>query len=151
MTIPPNKREAADIVTLVELIALDPDPMPAEHLDSIVAAGRAVADYVRRARLTEPAPVKRTRRGSGKRHESPELSASRLIVKSRSGGRCEIVHLGCTGWVEHVHHRRRRSQGGTDDPDNLLGLCRIAHEFVHANPELSFQRGWLLHAAAVTQ
>ena len=151
MTIPPNKREAADIVTLVELIALDPDPMPAEHMDSIVAAGRAVADYVRRAKLGKEPAVKKSRPISRPTGDSAELKASKVIVRSRSRGFCEITHLGCTGRIDQVHHKRRRSQGGDDTPENLLGVCAKAHELIHANPELSFERGWLLHAAAVNQ
>ena len=32
-----------------------------------------------------------------------------------------------------IHHRVHRSQGGTDDIDNLVALCRQCHADVHAN------------------
>lgn len=151
MTIPPNQREARDIVTLVDLIAMDPDPMPAEHLDSIVAAGRAVGDYVRRARLAEPAEAKPSRKVSKPKGDSPELKRSKAEIRRRSGGYCEIIHVGCTGFAQHAHHRRMRSQGGSDEPVNLLDVCTVGHDYIHANPKLAHQRGWLLHAAPVNQ
>lgn len=149
MTIPPNQREARDIVTLVELIALDPDPMPAEHMDSIVAAGRAVAGYVRRAKLGQDPPPAKPRQAPRPKRDPAELKAAKAVVRARSRGFCEITHVGCTGRAVHVHHKRRRSQGGTDDPENLLHLCRKGHDFVHSNPEISFRKGWLLHALPV--
>ena len=150
MTIPPNQREARDIVTLVELIALDPDPMPAEHMDSIVAAGRAVAGYVRRAKLGQDQPAAKPRQAPRPKRDPAELKASKAVVRARSRGFCEVNALGCTGRAIHAHHKRRRSQGGTDAPENLAHTCRSCHNFIHSNPAWSFERGWLLHALPVT-
>lgn len=33
-----------------------------------------------------------------------------------------------------VHHLVFRSHGGTDDIENLIGLCRKCHEDAHNNP-----------------
>lgn len=43
----------------------------------------------------------------------------------------------------HVHHKRRRSQGGTDDLSNLVALCAAHHDAVHANPSVSVGLGLL--------
>jgi 5-methylcytosine-specific restriction endonuclease McrA len=70
-----------------------------------------------------------------------ELDARTPALIARSRGICELC-----GWgvAIHRHHRMRRSQGGTNDLENLLHLCRACHDTVHAYPALSYDRGWLL-------
>jgi hypothetical protein len=56
-----------------------------------------------------------------------------LLVKRRSGGRCEIraVH-GCDGRAsDFPHHRKLRSQGGSNSLDNLLDVCISGHYWIH--------------------
>jgi hypothetical protein len=78
--------------------------------------------------------------------------AVKADVCERADFRCEICRerpISC------YHHRLRRSAGGLGTLDNCLGLCdgRFGtpgcHEFVHANPKLSYELGYLLHAGAV--
>ena len=49
-----------------------------------------------------------------------------------------------------VHHRKLRSQGGTDSLANLIGLhssCHnIAPKSVHQNPALAYERGWMVRS-----
>ncbi len=72
---------------------------------------------------------------------------TRQQVFERARGRCEAATPACTRREpSDVHHRRLRSQGGGDDLVNLLALTRECHAFVHANPALSYERGWLLRA-----
>lgn len=73
-----------------------------------------------------------------------ELDAITPALCARSGGVCEIC--GESAATER-HHRLRRSQGGLNELENLLHLCRYDHGLVHRYPALSFERGWLLHAA----
>jgi hypothetical protein len=40
----------------------------------------------------------------------------------------------CTGRAVHAHHKVLRSQGGTDDPRNLLLVCTACHGWIHAHP-----------------
>jgi len=147
--IPPREREAQAIAKLVELVLMDPDPRPADHNDSEIAAALVAQDWVRRAKIGQAQPPKQTRPVSRPKRGPAELKAAKAGVRARSPCFCEISHVGCTGQAVHVHHKRRRSQGGTDDPENLLHLCRKGHDFVHANPEISFRMGWLLHALPV--
>lgn len=93
--------------------------------------------------------VKRTplrRVSDKKRVKDAEYAAARKQVEFRSRGFCEATTPAClTGRHEahHVHHVKRRSQGGGHDVDNLLHLCFPAHEWVHAHPAEARERGWL--------
>lgn len=147
--IPPREREAEAIAVLVNLHLEDRDEWGPEHYDAAEVAARVVEPWIRRARVGQAQPPKQTRPVSRPKRDPAELKAAKAVVRARSRGFCEIVHVGCTGQAVHVHHKRRRSQGGTDDPENLLHLCRKGHDFVHANPEISFRKGWLLHALPV--
>ena len=40
---------------------------------------------------------------------------------------CEI----CGAVSVDIHHKIYRSQGGTDEPENLVALCRSCHEAAH--------------------
>jgi hypothetical protein len=54
---------------------------------------------------------------------------------------CEI----CTReQAAHTHHRKRRSQGGTDAPANLMRLCFGCHERVHREPAWAYDNGYLV-------
>ena len=56
-------------------------------------------------------------------------------VKSRSGGWCEAnvpgVCIEGRHKAHHVHHVILRSQGGPDEPWNLLHVCNTAHDWAH--------------------
>ncbi len=43
-----------------------------------------------------------------------------------------------------MHHRIRRSQGGKDEPENLITLCDPCHRWVHTNPMAARREGLLL-------
>jgi 5-methylcytosine-specific restriction endonuclease McrA len=47
----------------------------------------------------------------------------------RDGGMCQVP--GCTAVGHDVHHIVHRSQGGSDELDNLVTLCRYCHDRVH--------------------
>lgn len=76
-----------------------------------------------------------------------EFAAARPLVRARSRGRCEAeASPNCSGRATHVHHRRMRSQRGSNDLGNLLDVCAWCHAWIHANPRISYDRGWLLRA-----
>ena len=50
-------------------------------------------------------------------------------VYARQGGECGMP--GCQNKIEHCHHVVPRHEGGSDLPDNRIGLCRECHERVH--------------------
>jgi hypothetical protein len=76
--------------------------------------------------------------------------AVREEVAARSGGWCEIDHPLCGGPARHMHHILMRSQGGKHNAGNLLHVCAQGHAFIHANPSLSYEQGWL-QRSGVTQ
>lgn len=46
-------------------------------------------------------------------------------VLERDGGRCQVS--GCSRQAVQAHHVEFRSKGGSDDEDNLVGLCAAHH------------------------
>lgn len=100
------------------------------------------------ARLDRAASRKPASSGATMRTRRPAdgpTDATRDAVMARSGGWCEVAANGCRMKVSHLHHRLGRGQGGGHGVDNLLGVCSSCHDYVHANPTWSYQRGWMLH------
>lgn len=104
---------------------------------------------MKRTELKRRTPLRAsTKLRSGRLNQNPttgnrEWRKVRAWVIDRAKGRCEVRADGCTGHADHVHHVVLRAQGGADTPDNLLASCWRCHSFVHANPALSRERGWL--------
>ena len=57
------------------------------------------------------------------------LAAACVLVRERDGGRCRLC---CIDSGVHVHHIKFRSQGGTHETSNLVCLCAVCHDGVHA-------------------
>lgn len=70
----------------------------------------------------------------------------RAAVRARAGDRCEACRLAS---IDHFHHKLRRGQGGVGSLENCAGLCHVCHEWVHANPEDSYELGWLIKPGPV--
>lgn len=74
----------------------------------------------------------------------------RKAVRARSTGWCEAMIPGvCNGRARHMHHIRRRGQGGAHVAENLLHLCTLGergagcHAYIHAHPAWSIEHGYL--------
>lgn len=96
--------------------------------------------------LEEPAkdaPRKRIQSAATKLRGRPHVipAAVRAEVAERAGGVCEAC--GAYG-VHHMHHRKMRSQGGRDEAVNLVHIHSRCHDYIHANPELSYSVGLLV-------
>ena len=59
---------------------------------------------------------------------------------------CEADTAVCTGRAAHIHHRKPRSHGRDDSPENTLIVCAACHTFIHAHPAISYEKGWLVHS-----
>jgi len=82
----------------------------------------------------------------GKKAADGPTAAAKEAVRLRSRGYCEVGSVGrCRILGTQAHHRLMRSQGGGHEVDNLLHVCGPCHDYIHANPEYSYERGWLLH------
>lgn len=70
------------------------------------------------------------------------------LIGDRDHGRC----VRCYAMGGNRHHRKRRSQGGKDLGSNLILLCGSGttgcHGYVHAHPEESYIKGWLVSGDA---
>jgi hypothetical protein len=98
---------------------------------------------VKRTAALRRSPLRRTpmtRKASAK---SVIPASVRDEVAGRSGGWCEINHPLCDGNARHMHHVLLRAQGGKHEASNLLHVCAQGHAFIHANPSLSYEQGWL--------
>jgi len=58
-------------------------------------------------------------------HAPPKMDARRAEVFRRQKGRCAVP--GCSNPIHHLHHLTYRSRGGSNDTDNLIGLCWWHH------------------------
>jgi hypothetical protein len=75
---------------------------------------------MRTANMTpDPKPEKRIK-------DPAALRAYRLEMHNEPCERCERRR------GEHAHHIRYRSQGGDDRSYNLLWLCAVCHDDIHA-------------------
>jgi len=55
----------------------------------------------------------------------------RSAVFARSGGRCEQCGRRISWARFHLHHKRKRSQGGSDSEENCTALCLVCHGREH--------------------
>jgi HNH endonuclease len=72
---------------------------------------------------------------------SPKVRAS---IYERDRFRCR----GCAKTAGEVHHMIFRSQGGTDDPSNLVALCTPCHQQAHGLQSAKLP-AWVLQAMVV--
>lgn len=67
-------------------------------------------------------------------------------VHERAGGTCEFVWPSgtkCHYRMTDVHHLAGRGGADPHRLDNLTGLCREHHEFVHRHPQWAYDHGYM--------
>lgn len=62
------------------------------------------------------------------------------------GDWCQVRADGCWGRATQSHHRKLRSQGGTNEPENLLRVCAPCHLSIHVHVADSVERGWIVRS-----
>ena len=142
MTLPQN------LVRAMRIIVSEWDELHIEDAPAMGAAVEVLRGYVNR----EDGRAKVKRKVGGRKPTSKPTGpseATREAVRLRSRGWCEVGSLGCHMKAVHMHHRLQRSQGGGHGADNLLHVCRACHDLIHAEPQWSYERGWLLHRETV--
>ena len=55
----------------------------------------------------------------------------KAYIRYRDGYKCQVCKGKSGDSVLHVHHIVFRSQGGTDNPNNLITLCETCHKGIH--------------------
>lgn len=73
---------------------------------------------------------------------------ARALVRTRDGHWCQRCGCSIVDVPSSLHHRKLRSQGGQDTPDNMIRLCGTGtlgcHSVVHANPAVSRSQGLIV-------
>ena len=68
------------------------------------------------------------------------------IVLERASGYCECCGFPCG--EPALHHRKLKSQGGKDEPCNLIAVHHKCHNLgtdsIHLNPAKSVKMGWIV-------
>lgn len=68
------------------------------------------------------------------------------LVLLRAGNYCEKCGMPCDDFA--LHHRKLRSQGGKDEPCNLIAVHHKCHNLgtdsIHNQPEKSRVKGWIV-------
>jgi hypothetical protein len=115
----------ADQLTKTQTHAGDADQLTKTqtHAGDADQLARGDAHPVRGARVA-PAALKRQRA----RQETPP--AIRREVFRRDRGRCVVPGCRNATYVD-LHHLDLRSEGGSNDPDNLIVLCAAHHRVLH--------------------
>lgn len=147
------KRSGAKIRDLAKPIDLQEVIRRYEALEGYANIARSMDVSVRRVKgvlanagVEIRSGVKGTHRGSGSTYQK-EFERMIPVIRARSGGQCEArFTIRCSGRGEHVHHRKLRSQGGRNDPVNLMDVCRSCHSSIHRNPTKGYAVGALVHS-----
>lgn len=72
------------------------------------------------------------------------LAEASREAQNRANGLCEARWTpNCRVRGSQAHHVRRRSQGGSDSPSNLLWVCSPCHDAIHEHPQHARDRGFL--------
>lgn len=65
------------------------------------------------------------------RLDGREMAELRHAVFCRAGARCEKCFVNCGWYTGHLHHKVKRSHGGSDTEANCIWLCQDCHAAEH--------------------
>ena len=146
-----TKRIMDALRTVAALPADDFQPSDWDALSAVQTVardevGRWERAEARKASARAQRPTGAKRRVGGRKPDPPELVMAKKVVRARSGGRCEARTPWCEGRATQVHHIHGRND---NDPDMLLHVCGLGnasgcHGYIHQNPAIAYERGWLV-------
>ncbi len=84
------------------------------------------------------------RREQQQKRDETYVQWQRII--RRDGSRCRAGLPDCTVAATDRHHVKPKGRGGSDEDRNIILVCRICHNRIHAHPERSSRAGFLLHS-----
>ena len=123
-------------------VALPEDDWQPHDWDVFWSAHAVLAEELDRADGTRKR-AKAARSRSAKRTADAIPDTSRAEVYNRSRGNCEAGAPVCHGIALHIHHKAGRTGPDAHSPEGLLHVCRECHEYIHAHPAESRERGWM--------
>lgn len=98
--------------------------------------------------MTRRNPTKRSRprkQSVKNRAKAVGLRRTALECIRDSQGRCQAGIDGvCVANATAVHHKLLRSQGGTDQPSNLMAVCCFCHFWIHDHPIEAARLGFII-------
>lgn len=87
-----------------------------------------------------------------RRKRDAAYPAARQAVYVRAEGMCEAqATWRCEREAQQVHHIAGRVGPDPHRLANLLAVCRICHDVIHAMPERSYANGWMVSRHANLQ
>lgn len=101
---------------------------------------RRLAALKRRKRLRTQSPQARAR--------LRDYYVARQEALLAAEYRCAVELPGCLVWATDTHHRRRRSQGGGNEVENLVPACRACHQNLHDHPATAAELGFIERAGS---
>jgi len=60
---------------------------------------------------------------------------------------CAIRLDGCSWFADTLHHRRLRSQGGTNA--DTIPVCSSCHQALHRDVAMAVENGWIIQRKSV--
>lgn len=97
-----------------------------------------------------PVPLARIPRERKAPKDAGPSPAVRKLVLDRDGCMCLRCGIFVIGRPYSLHHRKKRSQLGRNDPENLITLCGSGttgcHGWVHANLNDAHDAGWIVRS-----
>ncbi len=105
---------------------------------------------MKRSPIARKTPIKRSpiKQQAANRKKSRFDFSADVKDRARRGAShwCEAKLPGCSGGVQHFHHRLLRSHGGPGTLENCAALCGRCHSWIHANPDWAYRHGWMVRS-----
>lgn len=73
-------------------------------------------------------------------NQSMELTDNKISLIAGQRGKCYITNNNLEIGYMECHHKKPRSQGGTDEYKNLVWLCYEAHKLVHSTVQETIEK-----------
>ncbi len=106
----------------------------------------------RTTRLNPVSAKRKSIQGDRRRMVKAELAAREYCeagprIQGWYDSKAIAERIECLKWSSDIHEPLTRARGGSiTDPTNTVSLCRICHNWIHANPRAATELGLLIRA-----
>lgn len=103
-----------------------------------------IARNKRKSAKSYPKPIAKFSSGRAKRNAA-YLQANRLFLAKEENTYCIVMAKlkNKTVYATEVHHIFGREGERLNDQEYWLPVSREGHKFIHMNPEIAYEQGWL--------